>query len=175
MSSQTKTKRLVLGALFAALACVATLVIRVPSPFGYANLGDCIVLLGAFLLGPVVGALAGGIGAALADLIGGYVVYAPATFIIKAIVALVAGLVARKFAKRGSLPGIVVGGVLGELCMIAGYFGFNALILGNGWAAAGALASDGVQAVLGVVLGTVLFFALSRIPQVRETFSLDTK
>ena len=170
MPSQTKTTRLVLGALFAALACVATLVSRIPSPFGYANLGDCIVLLGAFLLGPVIGGVAGGVGSALADVIGGYFLYAPATFVIKAAVALVAGFSARRAVARGSLPGVVLSSVLGELCMVIGYFGFNALILGNGWAAAGAVAADGVQGAVGVVLGSVLFFALSRIPQVRRLF-----
>ena len=39
-------------ALLAALSCVATLVIRIPSPTGgYMNLGDTVVLLGAYLLG----------------------------------------------------------------------------------------------------------------------------
>ena len=59
-----KLYRLVLAALFAALIFVATNIIRVPIPAtdGYINLGDCVVLLGAFLLGPVYGAAAGGVG-----------------------------------------------------------------------------------------------------------------
>ena len=40
-----KVKKLVLAALFAALAYCATLIIHIPSPIGgYLNLGDCIVL-----------------------------------------------------------------------------------------------------------------------------------
>ena len=55
-----KLRKLVLAALFAALACGATMVIQVPSPIGgYLNLGDCIVLLSGWLLGPVYGAAAG--------------------------------------------------------------------------------------------------------------------
>ena len=58
-----KLYHLVLAALFAALTYVATNIIHVPIPAtdGYINLGDCVVLLGAFLLGPVYGAAAGGI------------------------------------------------------------------------------------------------------------------
>ena len=70
-----KLYRLVLAALCAALTFVATNIIHVPIPAtdGYINLGDCVVLLGAFLLGPVYGAAAGGVGNAVAvvgDMVG---------------------------------------------------------------------------------------------------------
>ena len=72
-TADTRVRTIVTTALMAALACVATMVIRVPSPTGgYMNLGDTVVLLGAFLLGPWYGALAGGIGSALADVLSGY-------------------------------------------------------------------------------------------------------
>ena len=42
-----KTKNMVMAALFAALVCVATMIIKIPSPLkGYINLGDCIVMRG---------------------------------------------------------------------------------------------------------------------------------
>ena len=40
--------------------------------------------------------LAGGIGSALSDLIGGYFVYVPITLVIKGLVALVSGLIYQK-------------------------------------------------------------------------------
>ena len=81
-----KTKKIVMAAMFAALCCVATMIIKIPSPLkGYLNLGDCIVLLSGFMLSPVYAFLAAGLGSALADLLGGYVAFAPATFIIKAL------------------------------------------------------------------------------------------
>ncbi len=77
-----KTKKLVLAALMCALTCVATMVIRIPTPtMGYIHPGDALVLLCAFLLGPVPGALAAGIGSMLSDLFSGYLSYVPATFI----------------------------------------------------------------------------------------------
>lgn len=46
-------KKLVFAALFAALCCVATMVIRIPTPIGgYIHAGDAVVLLAGFLLGP---------------------------------------------------------------------------------------------------------------------------
>ena len=64
-------KKLVLAALMAALTYVATSIVQIPSPMqGYVNLGDCIVLLSGWILGPWWGAAAGGIGSMLVDLIG---------------------------------------------------------------------------------------------------------
>ena len=94
-------KKLILAALFAALSCVATMSIRIPTPGtgGYIHPGDAIVILSGVILGPVWGFFAGGIGSALSDLIGGYFVYVPITFVIKGLVALVAGHLYQKSAK----------------------------------------------------------------------------
>ena len=90
-----KLRKLVVTALLMALTCVATMVIQVPSPMnGYVNLGDCIVLLSGWLLGPVWGFAAGGIGSALADLLSGYAHYIPGTLIIKGLMAVMAALIA---------------------------------------------------------------------------------
>ena len=84
-------KKIIMTALFAALACVATMSIRIPTPGtgGYIHPGDAIVILAGIILGPVYGMLAGGIGSALSDLIGGYFVYVPITLVLKGLVALV--------------------------------------------------------------------------------------
>ena len=68
-----KTKQIVTAALFAALTCVATMVIKIPSPMdGYLNLGDCVVLAAGWMLAPGYGFAAAGLGSALADLFSGY-------------------------------------------------------------------------------------------------------
>ena len=91
-----KVKVLTLAALFTAMTTVATLLIQIPTPTkGYVNLGDSIVNIAAWVLGPVYGAAAAGIGSALADIISGYVVYAPATLVIKAAMAAVSFFVLR--------------------------------------------------------------------------------
>ena len=56
-----------MAALLAALTCVATMIIKIPSPLkGYLNLGDCVVLLAGWMLSPTYGFLAAGLGSALA-------------------------------------------------------------------------------------------------------------
>ena len=95
-----KIRKLVLAALLAALVCVATMVVQIPSPMqGYVNLGDCFVLLSGWLLGPWYGFAAGGIGSMLADLFLGYAHYAPGTLVIKGLVALLAALLYEKLGR----------------------------------------------------------------------------
>ena len=114
-----KLRHLTLAALFAALACTATLLIQIPAippAKGYINLGDCIVNVAAWVLGPVFGAAAAGIGSALADIISGYVIYAPATLVIKALMAVVAWYVYQAAAKRfHSLPSRIAAVVASEI------------------------------------------------------------
>ena len=65
-------KKLVMAALFAALTCVATMSIRIPTPGtnGYIHPGDALVILSGVILGPGWGLLSAGIGSAMADLLG---------------------------------------------------------------------------------------------------------
>lgn len=69
---KTKTQKIVTASMLAALCCIATMIIKIPSPLkGYINLGDCMVLLAGWILSPVYGFVTAGIGSALADLLSG--------------------------------------------------------------------------------------------------------
>ena len=112
------TRKIVICAMLTALTTLATIVIQIPSPMnGYVNLGDVFVLFAAFIMGPIYGAVSAGLGSALADILTGYVIYAPATLIIKSSMAIAAYFVYRavaKVVKKKILP-LVVGGVVAEI------------------------------------------------------------
>lgn len=156
------TYKTVITALFAALTCVATMFIRVPSPTsGYVNLGDGIVLLSGFLLGPVYGALAAGIGSMLADILAGYPAYAIGTLIIKAAVALVGGMVYRiRHQESESLARhvlrIITAGVCGEFFMVMGYFAYSGIFLSYGLGAAIEIPGNIIQSLFGIIIASVL-------------------
>ena len=152
-------KKLVLAALMAALTYVATSIVQIPSPMqGFVNLGDCIVLLSGWILGPWWGAAAGGIGSMLVDLLGGYGHYAPGTLVIKGCMALVAALIVK--AMKESKASYVISAVVSEVIMVAGYFVYEALALQLGMgAAAGVLANVG-QGAVGLVIALVLMALL---------------
>lgn len=153
----TKTKKIVMAALMAALACVATMIIKIPSPLkGYLNLGDCIVLTAGWLSSPTYGFLAAGLGSALADVFSGYVTYAPATFIIKGLMALIAFYGFKLLNKKiGNLPSRIISGIVAEIVMILGYFVFEGFLYGFIPSAVN-IPANGVQGIAGLIIGVIL-------------------
>lgn len=157
MSQTNATKKLVGAAMLAALICITTMMIKIPSPFkGYLNLGDCVVLIAGWLLSPGYGFLAAGIGSALADLFSGYVVYAPATFLIKGCMAMVAFYGFKLFHNKiGLLPSRIIAGVFAEIIMVFGYFIFEGFLYGFIPSAVN-IPANSVQGIAGLILGCLL-------------------
>lgn len=167
-----KTKKIVWAGLFAALTAAATfVVIPIPSMTnGYVNAGDALVILSAFLLGPGLGAVAAAIGSALTDVIFGYFIYAPATFIIKGLMALAAGFILLKLSKKQRIFPAILAAVVAELIMVTGYLGYETLIYGFA-GAVGALIGNLIQAAFGAVASVALYSALIRIPYVQQNLT----
>ena len=164
-----QTRALVMTALLAALSCVATLVIRIPSPTGgYMNLGDTVVLLGAYLLGGAYGAAAGAIGPALADLISGYTAYVPATLVIKALMAALAAFIYVRGGKK--LWTLIAAGVAAEAVMVAGYWLYDALLVGSLAGALAGVPSNLAQGALGIAASTALALALKGVRPIEAWF-----
>ena len=168
-STKQNVGKIVITALFAALACVATMIIKVPTvgTNGYVNIGDTIVLLSAWMIGGVYGALAAGIGSALSDFISGYGSYVPGTFVIKFLMALVAYLVFvaikkanTKDSKGMNVVAYIVSGVVAEVIMVLGYFLYESTLLGYGLGAVPSIGSNSIQGVTCLVLGFIAIFAL---------------
>lgn len=157
------TKKIVFAALLAALACVATMIIKIPTPLGgYIHAGDAIVVLAGFLLGPVWGALAAGLGSGLADVISGYVLYAPGTFVIKAVVALLAGWIIGTKLIKNEFAKALVAGIIGGIVMVGGYMLYEAVFMGFGVGAAANIPMNCIQGAFGAVAGAALYIALSK-------------
>ena len=147
-----KIKRLVLGGLMAAIVAVMTALIKLPVPAtgGYVHLGDGAIYLAACLMGPWA-AVPAAIGSALADILGGYVVYAIPTGMIKGAMGWIAGrLIAERKTARNALVF-----VLCELVMVIGYFAFEWAMYGAG-AAIGAVLPNIMQGAAGVIIGLLM-------------------
>ena len=164
-------KRTVMAALFAALACVATMSIRIPTPgtSGYIHPGDAIVILSGVILGPVYGLLAGGIGSAMADLLGGYFIYVPITFVIKGLIALVAGIIYQKMntSSKNRNIAVILGGVADIVLVAGGYFFCESFLYGIAGAAA-SIPANIIQGIGGLVIGFILYRCLIVIPDIRK-------
>ncbi|BBE31261.1 hypothetical protein OSSY52_14020 [Tepiditoga spiralis] len=107
----TKTKRIIYSGLMIALVFVATFSIKIPIPgLGYVHPGDSMIFVAAILFGWKVGALAGGLGSAMSDLVGGYGIYVIPTLIIKAIMGAIVGYFAHDL-KNNKKTGIIINSI----------------------------------------------------------------
>lgn len=165
-------RHLAAASLLAALTCLATLIVITYSPTGgYVHLGDCFVLIAGFVLGPLWGGVAAGLGAALTDFILGYAQYVPATFLIKWAVAAVVAALFRLLSKplKSHIVRYATAAVVGECIMVAGYFLYELMLYGIGGAVAG-IVPNFVQAASGVVAATLLMIPISRISYIKRFF-----
>ena len=145
-----RIKKIVMTALLAALTCVATMIIKIPSPLkGYLNLGDCVVLFAGWMLSP-------------GDIFSGYVIYAPATFIIKGFMALVAFYGFKLLRKKiGNVLSKLISGTLAEIIMVVGYFVFEGFLYGFIPSLVN-IPANMVQGIAGVIFGTLLMKAFEK-------------
>ena len=155
-------KKLTVAGVMAALVFVMTYVPKVPVPVtgGYVHLGDGAIFLSVLLLGPL-GIPAAAIGSGLSDILGGYLVYALPTMLIKALVALIAW----KIWKEGSWLRAAAAFIVAEIAMVAGYFAFESVMYGAAaaWAAVG---PNCIQGIAGVALGLVCHGLYPRMKQI---------
>ena len=159
-----KIKELVYTSLLAALICVATFIIKVPSVVtnGYTHLGDGFIFIAVILLGKKNGAWASAIGASLADLIGGYSFYALPTFIIKGIMALIMGAIIEK------MPNMkykwVVGALLGSVWQVFAYYMVGSLMVGNFISTLSEIPGNSIQSLAGVIVAGAFLTVFKKTP-----------
>ncbi len=147
----------VYGVLTALTAAVTILtVIPFPPTKGYFNLGEAMVFFSALVFGWRAGAICGGVGSAIADVIIGYGAFAPITLTAKGVEGCVAGLISKLNGgkKWSSVLGIFCGGV----CMVSIYYLAEVYLLdmGQGAALTELLTINIPQVAIGGTLGFVL-------------------
>ena len=170
-SNNERIRLLTLTGMLTALTTVATIVIQIPTPTkGYVNLGDTVVNLSAWILGGVYGGAVGGIGSALADIITGYAVYAPATLIIKFLMAFVCFKVYNVCQKKlNSLVSRIVSVIISEVIMIVGYAIFAGILYGSVKTALLGIPENAVQGIMGATFSVILYECIiKRVPVLKK-------
>lgn len=174
------TKQLTTIAMFVALVTVATVVIAIPAPAGgFLNVGDTVVLIAAACLGPIGGMVAGGLGSCIADLILGYVMYAPFTLVIKGLEGLICGglilLYDRTLGKRfknyiAQVIAGVIAMIIAALTMSSLYCIADGILYGWGAAIVNAPVNL-LQGAIGIVAGSIIVYALN-LPKLAKRFGV---
>jgi len=158
--------KLALAAALAATTAVATMLVQIPiAPTrGYLNFGDILIFTSALLFGRFVGAVAGGIGSAIADTITGYGYFAPYTLIVKGLEGFLAGAIRDGKSTRRD----VIGWFVGAVAMVSGYFLAEAYAMGLGVPAALVeVPGNTIQVLSGAIVAIPLARALrNRIPKI---------
>lgn len=145
--------------ILAALVFIGT-ELRIPTAVGYINLGDGVIVLASYFLGPAA-FFPAAIGSALGDLIAGYPAYIAPTFFIKGLMGLIASLIMR-MSEGKKAAGVLIrisAGVVAELIMISGYYVFEMVIYGS-HAALGSLAFNLIQGGVAVILAVPLTYMI---------------
>ncbi len=151
----TKTKVLVINALFIALTLVATMFINIKLPImgngGLIHLGNVPLFIAAFVYGKKTGAIAGAFGMGLFDLISGWALWAPFTFIIVGAMGFVAGLISEKVpGKRVLVNTLAVAVAL--IIKIVGYYFTEVILYGNWILPLGSIPGNVMQVVLAGII-----------------------
>jgi len=125
------TRQIAAIGVMGALATVGTMIFAFPIPAtsGYFNFGDVFVQISALVFGPIVGALAGGLGSGLADLLGGWYTYVIPTAIIKGAEGYITGKLAGDKEGR-TLKKTLIAWAAGAIMIPLGYFIFQSFLYG---------------------------------------------
>ena len=165
----SKTSAIVLTAMMMGIIMVAILLLRIPVPFtqGYVNISDGVIFISVFLLGKRDGAIAAALGSMMGDIIGGFAMWAPWTFFIKGIMALIVAFVVMAFAKKklnkkAKVAVRILAMVLGGLFMVFGYFVAEGVMYGNWAVAALGIPWNVGQFVVGIILALTILMALGK-------------
>lgn len=157
MAEENRTAlRISLVAIMTAIVAVFTIIIRIPSPIGgYISLCDAAVTFVAYAFGPFTGLIAGGLGAAFADLLGGFPQWALISFIVHGVEALLMGLVVRK--DSSSMAMRIVAALIAVVIVSCGYLFLTTLFGLTVFTEAllevpGNIIQSGVGAVIGLLL-----------------------
>ena len=164
-SSKKNLKLIAICGIFAAFVFIGT-ELRIPTAIGYMNLGDAVILMASYFIGPAA-FFPAAIGSALGDLIAGYPVYIAPTFVIKGLMGLVAALIMSKSHGKKALGFVLrlIACIAAELIMVGGYFAFEMFMYGRE-AALGSVAFNFIQAGVAILIAIPLTYAI-RIKKTR--------
>lgn len=156
-----KINNLVVASLISALITLSILIFKVPTAFnnGYIHIGDVFIYIGATLLPWNYAFFAAAIGAGMADVLSGGVIWLIPTIIIKGIITLFFTSKNRKIINKRNIIALLLSGIFGVL----GYYLYGALITGNFISPLITLGMEIVQPVVSGIIFIIIGLSLDKI------------
>lgn len=154
-TSASKTKMLVINALFIALTLVATMFINIRLPImgngGLIHLGNVPLFLAAIIYGRKTGAIAGAFGMGMFDLISGWTAWAPFTFVIVGIMGYVVGLMSEKLKFNPYIVSTLAIAVA-LVIKVVGYYFAEVILYQNWYVPLGSIPGNVMQVVVAAII-----------------------
>lgn len=154
-----RTQLIVITALMIALVMSVTLVTKISIPFGYFNLGDFAIIVIASLMPLRIAILAAGVGSGLADLFGGYPIYAIFTLFIKVLEVLIISWFPQYMDSKKRIIPITL--AVGSMVLLYGFV--DAFLYGQIEAIWGSIVGNLPQAIASGALAFLLYPQYIRI------------
>lgn len=154
-----KIKLMCLAGILTAVVFVFTAYLHIPSHTGYTHVGDGVIYLAACLLPLPYAMFVGAGGALLADCLGGFVIWAPGSVVIKSLAVLSFSRKSKRIICRRNISALVPAWAL----CIGGYYLYEALITGNFSVPLGGIPGYITQCALSSVLFIVVGLALDKL------------
>ena len=156
---------LTITAVFVALTYIFTAFINVKLPIaangGLIHLGNVPLFIGAILFGKKTGAIAGGIGMGLFDLLSGWTLWAPFTLIIVGIMGFTVGKITEDH-KHQNMKWYMIAIAAACVIKVVGYYIAEVIIYGNPLAPVSSIPGNLVQ------IGTAAVIVLICVEQLRK-------
>ena len=162
INKQKAVIQLSLMGVMSAMVTVGTLLVQIPNSMGgYFNVGDVMIFVAALTFNPLVGGIAGGLGSAIADLIG-FPLFAIPTLFIKGLEGLLASIITNKKSVFRDVLAVVAAGTE----MVIGYFLVEVYLWGMGGALA-EVPTNIAQIFVGGLVGIPIALILRRrLPEI---------
>lgn len=169
MTNKLTLIQVIYASMFSAIVFVFTYIgVQVPAfgAFGgLTHMGTLVMFIISIKYGKYYGALSGAIGMTLFDLLSPWAAWAPGTFVVRIIAGYVFGLVAESKEGQGmSMTKNWLSLGLGGLVIVVGYFIFEALVLGSGFAALRSIPGNLLQ----LVIASAGIFIYKSMPELRR-------
>lgn len=166
---RSQTFDLIISALLISLVFVATIFLNIKLPIGgnggLVHLGTGMLFIASILFGPKKGAIAGSLGMALFDLMSGWTIWAPGTFIARGLQGYIVGKIAWSNGKNGNSIGLnVLGMVVSTPVMLVVYYLYESIIFGNWIIPLGSIPGNLIQIGVGAVVAIPVCIVLKKTP-----------
>lgn len=151
-----------------ALVFVATMLLNIKLPIsangGLIHLGTAMLFISSILFGPKKGAMAGAFGMGLFDLVAGWTLWAPITFITRGLQGYIIGKIAWSDDRKGSHFGLnLFAMIISTPPMLAGYYIGEAMIFKSWIIPAASIPGDLVQTTIGIFVAIPACIALKKL------------